>query len=174
MKKRIKKYNPSKILRVAGSIITKPLIASFITGDDLVNLFDIKKNKLAKVDLITAKLFSEVRYAWSVLLAVICRDDSGVEYIKTELVTANQEYFQHELIDFLNIQHKALLDKANERHLIGAAWLASPVGRVWDDKEAMGIFNTLGAFSRIKDPSDGMIYVTKETMDIYAKKPQMA
>lgn len=84
------------------------------------------------------------RYKWSVLIAVLCIDETGKQYMKSEAVIANEPYTQPELADYLHDRHKRLIDSTNPNHLRDVAWLASPIGTQWDEEEAFNIFQHMG------------------------------
>lgn len=157
-KKRNKRYNPKKVVRLIDRMVLKNKVVTYVTGDSYNNLYCLKQKKLISVDKKIAVALAEQPFEWSILIAVICRDQNGTEYIKSELIASNQKYFQHELISFLAEKHQKLIQSVNRTHVIGVGWLASPEGRDWEEDQAGQIFEQLGAFNAKQDPDTGDIY----------------
>lgn len=158
-KKRNKRYNPNKINGAIDRIALKKKIVTYVTGDSVNNLYCLNQDKQIQVDKRLAFALGNQPFEWSVIIAVFCRDQNGEEYLKSELVSAKEKYFQHELIEVLNEQHKALIKSVNRNHFIGAGWLASPEGRDFSESETDRIFRKLGAFQAERDADTGEIYM---------------
>ena len=87
---------------------------------------------------------AEVRHKWSILLAVLCRDQNGTTYMKSEIVQANEPYLQSELASVCEDHHRDLILSANENHLINVCWIGIPYGGDITEEEASKIFDRYG------------------------------
>jgi len=162
IKKRNKKYNPKKINGVVDRIALKNKLVTYVTGDDINNLYCLRQDKQIVVDKRLAYALGNQPFEWSVVIAVFCRDQNGQEYTKSELIASNEKYYQHELIEFLNDQHNTLIKSVNRHHFIGAGWMASPEGQDFSEAEIDRIFRKLGAFEAQRNSETGEIYFLPE------------
>ena len=87
---------------------------------------------------------AEVRHRWSIFLAVLCRDQNGTCYMKSEIIQANEPYLQSELAGVCEDQHRNLILSANENHLINVCWIGIPYGGDITEAEASKIFDEYG------------------------------
>lgn len=112
----------------------------------LSHLINIRNgNQVSATPLIIDALRS-ITYNWSVLIAALCVDDNGREYIKSEQVDAKEPYLQSDLMEVLDMQHRALLMNCNQNHLINAVWLATPYEHDWDESHAAKLLSDFGAW----------------------------
>ena len=81
------------------------------------------------------------RYKWSVILAVFCIEKNQ-DTCKLEIVEFKHPYIQSELVEYLNERHQAFIEKQKKMNvnMVGAGWIASPVGRDFTSDEAGDIF----------------------------------
>ena len=89
-------------------------------------------------------------YKWSVMLCCFCIE-KGLATIKMELAEIkqkNKREYQRNIVADLNVKHQAFMSrqKALNVNVTGVGWLASPVGRDFDEDEVGMIFDKLGAF----------------------------
>ena len=86
--------------------------------------------------------------------------ESAVDnYIKGDLVYVPEPCLQQDLAPKLDELHQEILTRIPDKHLIGAAWFASPFGKDFSEEEAFKIFDSMGAFNRERNPDTGEIRV---------------
>jgi len=144
-----RKYNPNKRYKnVAKAILRSNHFATIFvsSGKGLTYMIDRKTGIGIKPVPQLIKVVTELQFKWSVLMAALCIGDDGKEYMKYEEIIANDEVKQSELADFLNESHKKLIEGCNPRHVVNAAWIASPVGHEWTEAEAARLFSSRGGW----------------------------
>ncbi len=144
-KKRNKKYNPVKQAEICTDFALKNLFVAFATNDDRCLLIN-KDGELMHISERIYRAIAKVKHKWSVYMAAFGKQTDGKPYTKSSEVVTNERYFQHELIDTLNKEHKKLVRNFNDQQFHGAGWIASPVGKELTEEEAFNIFEKLGAF----------------------------
>lgn len=173
MAKRQKSYNPFKKRNALAKHLLRNKAVMFITGDEYMSLIDLKTyNKIP----ITPDLDYALRgcpHLWHTHIAALGKDSQGKPYTKSAIANAPFPVFQDQLTESLNNQHQELLKGMNTNQLYGAAWLAYPDKKDWDEKECLDIFIKHGAFDRYKDPATNDIFLSKEHCDEY-RASQMA
>lgn len=151
MKKRNKKHNPVEAARKNNLRILKGFAVAFIANDksskEPIKLINLKGDE-RPVTKTMSDAITVFRYKWSVMLAIFCIE-KGKETCKFEIVEFKQPYLQSELVGYLNERHQAFIVKQKKMNvrMVGAGWLASPVGRDFTSEEAGDIFKKLGAWS---------------------------
>ena len=149
--KRRKKYNPHKQTQlVTKSVLANTLIIWHTFGDQKAELYH-RNGRRIKVNQAIQTAVTEYRYKWSLLIAAFGKDSFGKLYMKSEIVLSQEPYTHAELCDFLNVQHKKIIEGMNEKHFIGAGWLASIAGNdlteadafKWFEKVALNEFQTM-------------------------------
>lgn len=148
MAKRNKKYNPLKSAQMINERILRDSVVAYTTAsedDQQIDLVDLNGDKKF-VNRRIADMVSKFRYKWSIMLAVFFKE-KGVAKCRFELKVFTQPYFQHELVDCLNDEHKAFTQKQIDKNvnITGLGWLASPVGRDFSEEESGLIFEKMGA-----------------------------
>ena len=108
------------------------------------------QGELLKVTPKLADALQMYPYKWSVMLCIFCIE-KGLPTIKMELAelkTKNSRELQRNIVADLNIKHQSFMarQKALNVNVTGCGWLASPVGRDFDEDEVGMIFDKLGAF----------------------------
>jgi len=144
-KKRNKKYNPVKHAEICTDYALKNLFVAFVSNDDNCILIN-KKGELIHISERIYKAIAEVKHKWAVYMAAFGKQADGKPYTKSSEVVTSTRYFQYQLIDTLNDEHKKLVRGFNSKQFIGAGWIASPVGCELTEEEAFNIFDTLGAW----------------------------
>lgn len=146
MKKRNKKYNPYKNAEIITDSALKNLYVAFVTGKDEVCVIVNKKGELIEPTTRLYKAIAKVKHKWSVYMSVFGFQADGKGYSKSEVVNCQQRYFQSDLVEFLNDEHKKLVAGFNKSQMAGAGWLASPAGVELTEQEAGFLFDKLGAW----------------------------
>ena len=145
-----KQHNPQKrwFNQARSSLIRHKLCVAYSYAHhqhQTVQVFNRKTLKPLTIlnGSVTQKALAEVRHRWTIVLAVLCRDQFGQHYIKSELIEANEPYLQSELADFCEDQHRNLILSCNENHIINICWIGCPWGGDFDEAEVAKIFDTL-------------------------------
>ncbi|MGB0467722.1 MAG: hypothetical protein ACPGF7_09380 [Pontibacterium sp.] len=99
--------------------------------DSYCRLINIKTGCDVPVTPMIQRALTTVKYKWSVIICVF-----GPDYMKSEQIDCNEYLAQAELADYLNERHQTLIKGFNSNHLECVGWLASPVYRDWDEKQA--------------------------------------
>ena len=138
--KRRKKYNPHKQTQlVTKSVLANTLIIWHTFGDQKAELYH-RNGRRIKVNQAIQTAVTEYKYKWSLLIAAFGIDSFGKRYMKSEIVLSQEPYTHSELCDFLNEQHKKIIEGMNQNHFIGAAWVASIAGNDIGEAEAFKLF----------------------------------
>tara|TARA_R110000822_G_scaffold254332_3_gene380632 strand:+ start:2627 stop:3085 length:459 start_codon:yes stop_codon:yes gene_type:complete len=151
MKTRNKKHNPVEAARKNNIRVLKGFAIAFIANDksskEPIKLINLKGDE-RPVTKTMSDAITVFRYKWSVMLAIFCIE-KGNETCKFEIIEFKQPYLQSELVVYLNERHQAFIVKQKKMNvrMVGAGWLASPVGRDFTSEEAGDIFKKLGAWS---------------------------
>ena len=145
-KKRDKKYNPIKNAEICTDAALRNIYVAFLTGGDERCIVINKKGELIHLTERLYKAIAKIKHRWSVYISVFGFQADGKGYSKSEVVNCQQRYFQFELVDYLNQQHKKLIAGFNKTQMSGAGWIASPVGKELTEHEAGKIFDKLGAW----------------------------
>ena len=138
--KRRKRYNPHKQTQlVTKSVLANTLIIWHTFGDQKAELYH-RNGRRIKVNQAIQTAVTEYKYKWSLLIAAFGIDSFGKRYMKSEIVLSQEPYTHSELCDFLNEQHKKIIEGMNQNHFIGAAWVASIAGNDIGEAEAFKLF----------------------------------
>ena len=138
--KRRKKYNPHKQTQlVTKSVLANTLIIWHTFGDQKAELYH-RNGRRIKVNQAIQTAVTEYKYKWSLLIAAFGIDSFGKRYMKSEIVLSQEPYTHSELCDFLNAQHKKIIEGMNEKHFIGAGWIASIAGNDLTEADAFNWF----------------------------------
>lgn len=150
MSKRNKKYNPVKLALMNNEHILKSFAVSFVANDssskEPIKLINLKGEEF-RVTSTMADAITKFRYKWSIMLAVFCIE-KGIQTCKLQLVSCKERYLQSDLPDFLNAEHKKFIEKQKDKNvnIVGAGWVASPVGRDFSEDEVGNIFTKIKAW----------------------------
>lgn len=152
--KKSKRKSNSNIKRKAlrARPILKNLCIVMVLGEN--KYYTVMNHKTLEEVLVTreqADLIANLPWQWDVECSVICRDQSGEEYIPSMGLRCKSHYRYSDprLNDFLNKYHRELLAKQNDLHVATLAWIASPVldtQTVLELETIKSIYTKLGAF----------------------------
>lgn len=145
--KRKPNSNMQRAHRLATAVLSGYVIA-YVTGREeyFCHLINLNQMKEVQVTSVLFKSISEIPHAWGVLIASVCQDNFDKKYIQSEFHKMKSKYYQRDLIEYLNQEHSKLLKSTNPNHLIGAGWIASPIGSEVTDEQATQIFEMIGAW----------------------------
>jgi hypothetical protein len=149
-----KRKNNTMIKRrsmIARTALKNLCIAMVLGEAKYCTVMNFKSVNEVKVSQEIAGLIANLPHKWYFECSVVCRDQTGEEYVVSEPVYCESAYRQSDprLNEFLNKHHKAFLAKQNPMHVITLAWVAVPViGNVEElDINTLGaIYTKLGAF----------------------------
>jgi hypothetical protein len=148
MKKRNKKYSNNKLLRAirtAESILKHFCIINVNNQDGLCRLLKLHNGEEVAVTQDVYNSLTYTRFNWSIYIAGFGFKGSE-NYTKSKIVISDKPYLQSELIEFLNAEHKKLLQSFNPSQLCGFGWLASPTCHDFTEEQAFKLFEQHGAF----------------------------
>ncbi|GEM_PF-5260707 len=91
---------------------------------------------------------SNFRYKWTIYMVVGCYNSKGEEELKIDTVVMKQEYYQKDLVDYLNEQHKEfiqqMLDKNVKISFVG--WVAKLSGKELTPEQLFNLFKKYGGW----------------------------
>jgi len=98
---------------------------------------------------------ANVKHRWVIQYAACCVDGSGQRYIKAEELVCHNPLLMRgiddsgdDLPNLLADLVEEICESANPNHLVGAGWMASPVGVSYSEAEAFRVFDALGVWDR--------------------------
>ena len=142
-----KKYSATASHARVSKVAVRHIGVMFVTDGQPCYAVDTKTKAILKhVPNSLYESIVSVPYKWKTYACVLGRDGSGNNYMKTQVIQAEQPYHQAVLIDTFNDAHKKLLKEFNPYHLMCAAWFASPLGEEVDDDFLYEIFDKRGAW----------------------------
>lgn len=148
-----KKFNPNKKLQAEARKKLKNLcVAMVIDGrSDHCEVFNYKTAQKVPASQQLVELIAGLPWKWYIECSVVCRDQSGKEYVVSEPVYCASAYRQSDprLSDFLNSNHLTFYKKQNPLHVITLAWVATPnIGKEVElpIETLDAIYTELGAF----------------------------
>lgn len=150
--KRNKKYNPRKYQEIVVREKIKNFAIAMVLGESkYCTLIDYKTCKEINVSQDVAESVAKGCFNWYYECSVVCRDQTGKEYVVSEPHYFKSRYRQSDqrLNDYLNEAHVAFKEKQNPLHVVTMAWVAIPVIDETEDLdlETLGkIYEQLGAF----------------------------
>lgn len=147
-KPRNKKFNRIKFLSSALSLKFHNALVGWCNGNNANVLFE-RDGKRKVYTAADAKGLSTLPFQWSILCCVMCRDQTGQQYIAADLITTPAKYPYQSMCDFLNSHHQALISKQNSLHVCCTGWIASPVGHDISMSLADTIMTELGAWDHL-------------------------
>ena len=150
--KRNKKYNPRKYLDLVVRDRVKNFAIAMVLGETkYCTLIDYKTGEELNVTVDVAESVEQGCFNWYYECSVVCRDQTGKEYVVSEPHYFQSRYRQSDkrLNKYLNQVHAVFKEKQNPLHVITMAWVAIPVIDETEnlDLETLGkIYENLGAF----------------------------
>lgn len=151
--KRNKKYNPElRKRRNTVSIVKNFLVSFFVNAEHVENSATIRdfKGNLIPATPLRADLLENSRFKWTVMLGIFYKE-KGNMHCPLWFATATKECQQRDLVVALNKVHqKFIKEKQNMGvKVIGAGWIASPVGLDLDEEMCGNIFEKIGALDNV-------------------------
>ncbi|WP_286237939.1 hypothetical protein [Neptuniibacter halophilus] len=143
------KYNKQKRLRRTAAAVLRHnhVAAAFVGGNNGYSHMVNHKSRLTITpDQTLIDVMTELSFKWSTLIAVMCCDEFGQHYMKSEHVDIDIPLKQNELALHLNDMHFDLIKACNDKHIINVGWISSPFPIEWDEGQASEIFEKLGGW----------------------------
>lgn len=146
MKKRKKNNELERTKRIAAAILNRCAVV-YVSGNKIKHLISLKHKKQVLVKPSIDNAVHKIRWPWTVLISVFCRSNTGEEYVKSQEIAIEGEFFYHEVADKLNDYHYEFLNTAvDKRQVVGVGWCAVPRREEIDETLAGEIYTSLGAF----------------------------
>lgn len=145
---RVRKRNNEfeRTRRIAAATLKNCAVA-FVSGNTVKHLISLKHKKQVLVTPSLDHAAHRIRWQWTVLISVFCRDQSGQQYVKSQELAPAGEFLYSELAETLNDMHCEFLNTAvDARQVIGVGWMAVPRRESLDENLAGEIYSLLGAF----------------------------
>lgn len=147
-KLRTKKYNPTLKFQEISRLSSKHYLIMSIMN---IGVWVYKDGKPCNITKTEAHMLNEVRYKWSIIAGVVCRDHFGKEYVKTEEFTTKDFYFSMDLNDYVGeIQRKFWYKESNVNHKLTIFWIASPYPRSFSEELVLQMLSEQNAFKKYK------------------------
>lgn len=160
-----KKYKPRSVDRglAMAKFLFSNKVMTYTTGDKYCLLRHIKTHKPITITPPMQKILETTAFKWHVYIAALGKvqinDQTVDEYIKGDLIVSPDYYLQRELAPKLDELHQEVIQRIPKHHQIGAAWIASPFPRDFDEAESFALFKKMGAFKRERNQETGEIFV---------------
>lgn len=109
--------------------ISKDLAIAMVLGSTkYCTVVNLKTGREVKMTRQRADLIVNTPWQWNIECSVICRDQTGKEYVSSEAIQCQSRYRQSDprLNEFLNTHHRKFLAEQNPMHVITLAWVAVP------------------------------------------------
>ena len=138
-----KKNNELQRTRRVAAAALKNCVVVYVSGNKVKHLFSLKHMQAVKPTASIDRAVHQIRWPWTVYIAVICKKPDGEQYIKAEELAITGEFFYSEIADVLNNQHFNLLKSVNKNHSPRPAWIAAPRRTEFNERQAAEIFSAL-------------------------------
>lgn len=140
-KKRTKKHCELKRASNTAVYGTMDLLLVFIGGVRETHALNKKTGGHCAIGPTIVKALESVAFKWHVYLAVLCRSQTGEEYIQSEEMNFIHPYRRELISHELNDRHDKLIRTCNPAHVLNIGWIASTVPYEFDDKHCDKLFN---------------------------------
>lgn len=151
-KKRNKKYNPKRAAQAVTGFLFRGHAVVFLASLDRVVLMNCRQKAAVQASQVTANAITELPHKWLIDMAVLCRDQFGVEYMVNQQVVTRDKHYHRDLCDVLNEQHKLLVKECNPNHVINMGWFATINDVEIDQKTQEDIYRLLNGFECLTTP----------------------
>jgi hypothetical protein len=155
-KRRTKKHNPKKLIRVVadGHLKRNQLAVWSTVSSDHAQVLSMKTKTVFDPDQFTAECITAHAHHWSYTLVVYCRDQNGQEYIVTGepelpdadgINLADRRLKQSDLAVSLNQAHQDFIKESiNPLHISNTGWIAFPYKAEISEEDICKIADSLG------------------------------
>lgn len=118
----------------------------FLSGWDHTLLIDMRTGDPVPATTEIDIALKRLRYDWTVVMAVLCRDSEGEPYLRLQKEPFPKSY-QKDIVDQQVELHRGLIKSCNHQHYEGFGWISNPYGWDLSNEDAMYIFEKHGAWS---------------------------
>lgn len=148
MSKKIRKkpHSFKKRRQAIAEGLLKDLVVVFVSGTQYARLYDIKKNGFVLAYPEIDRALRELKFNWSCLIATFCVDQTGTEYMKSEIIESKEKVNREQIVDIFVAEHSELIESSNPEHYRGYGWIASVAGLDIDENQAGELFSKLDAW----------------------------
>lgn len=83
---------------------------------------------------------------WSIYQAVMCEDQFGAQYLKSQSIEVSEPYKYRDLVEHGRDAFCKLVESCNESHRRGVYQLCSPFQREWPEEDMFNLLTKTGVF----------------------------
>jgi hypothetical protein len=98
--------------------------------------------------LAIANALFDFSYHWTIYLSAMCRDERGVEYVKSVEISPEGIYKVERLTDAIEHYYLELRNSCNPNHLVASGWIAIPAEISLTEEQAARVFDAVGVWSQ--------------------------
>ena len=131
-------------LQVTRAVLRSRLLVS-IGPDSYTTLVDQKGRKQA-INNNIVQIIEQAPFKWTVLVAVMGRDEFKQEYIKTITVNSPQPVSRDQIVEQVGALHKDLVDGIPEKHFVNVGWVGAFDDLEFDEAKVFDFFKKYKAF----------------------------
>lgn len=88
----------------------------------------------------------DIPHRWVIYFSVLCCDQLGTRYIKSQEVAPLGVYLSEQLTDVIETCYRDLIDTCNPQHVVGSGWIANPCGVSLAEEQAARVFDAVNAW----------------------------
>jgi hypothetical protein len=100
--------------------------------------------------LAIANALFDFSYHWTIYLSAMCRDERGVEYVKSVEISPEGIYKVEHLTDAIEHYYLELRNSCNQNHLVASGWIAVPTEVSLEEAQAAKLFYGAGVWHQVK------------------------
>ncbi|NCE83489.1 hypothetical protein [Pseudomonas sp. Q1] len=100
--------------------------------------------------LAIANALFDFSYHWTIYISAMCRNERGVEYVKSVEISPEGIYKAERLTDAIEHYYLELRDGCNPNHIVASGWIAVPAEVTLDEAHAAKLFLAAGAWGQVK------------------------
>ncbi|KDD65348.1 hypothetical protein V466_29245 [Pseudomonas mandelii PD30] len=91
-----------------------------------------------------------IPHRWTIYISAMCRDERGVEYVKSVEISPEGIYKVERLTDAIEHYYLELRNSCNQNHLVASGWIAVPTEVSLEEAQAAKLFYAAGAWHQVK------------------------
>ncbi len=100
--------------------------------------------------LAIANALFDFAYHWTIYISAMCRDERGVEYVKSVEISPEGIYKVERLTDAIEHYYLELRNSCNLNHLVASGWIAVPAEVSLEEAQAAKLFYAAGVWHQVK------------------------
>ncbi len=113
-------------------------------------LIDLSNGKELRHGVNVAEAVCDIAHRWTVYIGVMCRDQNGVEYLKSDEFVTSGIHKADQLTPNIEQAYRALRDSCNPAHIVSSGWIANPCGVSLSEDQAAHIYDMAGAWQHVE------------------------